>query len=625
MERQQQIQQLLAQGKTEDAIAVVKQWLSQEPKIANYNAVANLLKPYGMSSLRQVKIALLSSFTHRILRPFLEVEAVLRGLAFEPYFGDYDQWRQELMISGSGLDAFAPEIIVLMVHLEDLAPQLANLFFSLTPDQIRAEVSRSVDEIAQAIHLYRQRSNTPIVVHNFVGPALTISRSFDWSLEAGMRRAVFDLNHLLAAELGTIPGVAILDVDDVAARFGKNHWRDERQHHTTHCPINLRAMPDLAAEIVFAVRSLLLPRLKCIVVDLDNTLWGGIIGEDGLSGIKLGPQYPGSAYVSFQQFLLQMKSLGVLLAINSRNNPADAIEVFEKHPYCVLKIVDFAAYRINWQDKDINIRELAQEINVGLDSMMFVDDNPAECERVRSAAPEVVVVHLSGSPLDFSKLVLNSGVFFAHVLTEEDRRRGELYTLQKKVSEARASATSFEEFARSLAMELTIAPVTPADIPRVAQLTQKTNQFNLTTRRYQETEISQMLEAASRKLYLLKLSDRFGDYGIIGVIILDTESEAWTVDTFLLSCRVIGRKIEEAILAFMINLASMSGAQRLVGQYRLTPKNKIVEDLYAKAGFDMLQTRDSSIHWVLDLPQDRAYPSIMIVNIQQQDSEGDLS
>lgn len=616
MEKQQQIQHLFALDRTEEAVAGVKQWLAQEPKIANYTFAANLLRERSIPSLRPVKLALLSSFTHKVLQPFLEVEAVIGGLSFDLYFGDYDQWRQELMIPGSALDGFVPDIVVLMVHLEDLSPQLATTYFSLHVSDIHAEMARCVDEIAQVIHLYRTRSKTPIIAQNFLISALQISRSFDWSLDPGIRATGFHLNRMLAEELQKIPGVGILDYDDVAARFGKTRWRDERQHHTTHCPINLQAMPDLAAEIVFAVKSRLLPRLKCIVVDLDNTLWGGIIGEDGLSGIQLGPQYPGSAYVSFQQFLLQMKSLGVLLAINSRNNPADAIDVFEKHPHCVLKLDDFAAYRINWQDKSDNIRELANEINIGLDSMMFLDDNPAECERVRSAASEVTVVHLTGNPLDFASRVLNSGVFFSQILTEEDRRRGELYTLQKRVGEAKASAASFEDFARSLEMELTIAPVTQADVSRVAQLTQKTNQFNLTTKRYQDSDISQMLVAPDRKLYLLRLRDRFGDYGVVGVIILDSGYESWIIDTFLMSCRVIGRRIEEAVIVFMENIATQQHAKQLIGQYRATTKNTMVKNLYPNAGFIAIKESTELVEWALDLPQYWTYPDIIRVNVQ---------
>ncbi len=617
MDTRQRISELIGQGHVVEAAQSIRAWLDEESSTARYSFVSNLLQQSPSPSLRRFRIGLLSSFTHNALKPFLEVEAFLSGSSADTYFSGYDQWRQELMISGSGVDRFAPDVIVLMVHLEDLSPRLFARYFSLSQNEIEEEITRSVQDILQCVKSYRGRASTPIIVQNFMVPPLSISRAFDWSTDMGVRSNVFEMNRRLASGLREIPGVAILDYDDVTSRFGKGRWRDSRLFHTAKSPIDLRAMPHLAAEIIHLVKALLIPRLKCIVTDLDNTLWGGIVGEDGISGIQLGPQYPGSAYVSFQEFLLQMRSLGVLLAVNSRNNLNDALEVFEGHPHCVLKLDHFTAYRINWHDKSINLRELAEELNIGLDAMMFVDDNAVECERVRQEIPSVTVVQMKGNPIDFPELILKAGVFFSHNLTEEDRKRGDLYLLQRRVNEAMAGSTSFEDFAKGLGMELTIEPVTLPDIPRVAQLTQKTNQFNLTTKRYQESEISQMLSAADKHLFLLRLKDRFGDYGIIGVIILDAGSGAWSVDTFLMSCRVIGRKVEDAAIIFMENLAAQHKAKHLVGEYRPTAKNGLVKDLYEKAGFRLLEQSAGVIKWTVDLSRGRQYPDIIKVIVTQ--------
>ena len=307
--------------------------------------------------------------------------------------------------------------------------------------------------------------------------------------------------------------------------------------------------------------------------------------------MRIGPQYPGAAHLELQRVLLALKDRGVLLAVASKNNPADALEVLEKHPAMLLRPRDFAALRISWAEKEESLREIARELGIGLDALVFLDDSPVERERVRTALPEVLVPELPADPMGYAEAVLRLPVFERLSLSAEDRTRDKLYKAQQERTALQQSAHSLEDFYRSLEMEMTIAPLAAATRARVAQLTQKTNQLNLTTRRYGEEEIERMGFDPAVRIFTCALRDRFGDNGLVGVVIVRTGDPIWEIDTLLLSCRVIGGTVETALLAHLVAQARAAGALALRGWYLSTSKNEPAREVYPRHGFRFLEER----------------------------------
>jgi FkbH-like protein len=336
---------------------------------------------------------------------------------------------------------------------------------------------------------------------------------------------------------------------------------------------------------------------KCLVLDLDGTLWGGIIGEDGIHGIALGPEADGRPYYELQQWLLALYERGIVLAINSRNNFADAMDVIRNHPHCLLRERHFAAVRINWQDKASNLVEIAQELNIGLDSLVFLDDDPVNRALVRQAAPAVYVVDLPKNPACFLPAVQQLDVFDTLQLTREDLRKSQQYSEQAQRSRCREASGSLDEYLAALQTVLTVKAVGPETLARAAQLTQKTNQFNVTTRRYLEADLLEQ-QAKGWRLYIGAVKDRFGDSGWTALAIVEPAEDTWRIDTFLLSCRIIGRGVEEAMLSCICRDAAEAGASCITGEFVASPKNQIAASFYASAGFQPIESAGELRRWL---------------------------
>jgi FkbH-like protein len=351
------------------------------------------------------------------------------------------------------------------------------------------------------------------------------------------------------------------------------------------------------------LRALLVPPRKCLVLDLDNTLWGGILGEVGADMIKVGSTYPGSAYREFQQALLNLHRRGILLAINSKNNQSEVEEVFRSHPDMVLRPEHFASVRVNWETKPQNMIEIAEELGIGADSLVFFDDNAAECAFMREALPEVLTIQAPPDPLDYSGALLGSAAFERLSFTVEDQNRGQMYREQVERRTHASGAASLEDFLAGLQMTAEIQPVSEFAFPRVVDLLHKTNQFNVTTRRHSAGELRKILSDPHREAFSMRLTDRFGDNGIVGVAILDFQGATAVIDTFLLSCRVIGRAAETALLAFLLQRAGCRGAQALEGVFIPTPKNAPAADFFALHGFARIPHDGNDSRWRLEISQ----------------------
>jgi len=312
---------------------------------------------------------------------------------------------------------------------------------------------------------------------------------------------------------------------------------------------------------------------KCIVLDLDNTLWGGIVGEDGLNGIQLSLKAPGNSFVAFQQALLDHYDRGVLLAINSRNNPDDALQVLRTHPNMILKEPHFAASRINWNDKAQNIKELAEELNIGLDSMVFLDDDPTNRAWVAAMLPEVEVPELPQDPAEYARFLHSLDYFPANATTDEDTMRGNLYVTERLRREQEKAYENKEDFLKSLKLELAVYEDDATCLPRLSQLTEKTNQFNVNKQPLREADIAAYIKSSDAHVYYARLTDAFGDYGVVLFALVELGEEAWHIQQLLMSCRVFGRGVEDAFLAFLAGHAAQAGVQTITIAYAETPKN----------------------------------------------------
>ena len=361
-----------------------------------------------------------------------------------------------------------------------------------------------------------------------------------------------------------------------------------------------------------------LQRKKCLVLDLDNTLWGGVLGEDGIDGIKLGGDYPGKAFSYWQQALLQLSRNGVILAVCSKNNEADVLEAWEKNPHMILRHEHFSALRINWQDKATNLHELAQELNIGLDSMVFVDDNPSECELIRQFLPEVTVLDFPEKPYQlmpfFKQLVVQ--YFRIYQVTDEDKAKTEQYRANAMRQAERGRFADMESYLYSLDLQLEIIPADEHNLPRIAQMTQKTNQFNLTTRRYTEADVQQRLDRGWI-VYCMSVSDRFGDHGITATVFLEPVDDVTiSIDTLLLSCRILGKGIEEAFVKTVFNLLRLDGYRHVEATYLPTAKNIQTADFFDRMGMACIATdADGAKHYDMALDQVNEIPNYYNIRV----------
>ena len=580
--------------------------IQREPTHLNYwNAYKRIrrlnLEELNVPSWKRIKVALLSSFTIDPLGVYMDVKSRLVGLYPEIYIGPSNQYQQEILDKGSKLYAFKPNVVILAVQAESLLGEDFYCEFAKSSgkEQYQTEV---IDQFKRLLSLLTSRTNAIILVNNFIVPSFTPLGILDNKVDMGLKSFFYGLNQRLTDLYRESNQVYVVDLEGVASKHGKSRCLNFEMYYRGSFVFSESFLPVIADEYMGYIKALRNLSRKCIVLDLDNVLWGGIIGEDGVDGIRLGKDSPGNAYVDFQRLLLSYYNRGIVLAINSRNNYEDAIKVIREHPYMVLREKYFAAMRINWQDKVQNMIELAKEIGIGLDSMAFVDDNPREREEIKQALPQVLVVDMPTSPFLYRQALESLNDFNVLALTEEDKMRGEMYYARRMRKQLEKSMVSLEDFLRSLEMKVMIKQADEFSLPRITRLINKTNQFNLTTRRYTDVEIDKMRENREEfDIYSLQVIDKFGDEGIVGVAIVRKEPQTWILDSFLMSCRVIGRKVETAFLAKIVADARKRGISTIVGEYIPTQKNAHVEGFYSDHGFEKFQQEGDLSRWRLDL------------------------
>jgi len=552
----------------------------------------------------RMRVALIGSSTLDHMIPGIRIGALRRGLLAEPWLAPFGQWRQEILNPSSGLHEFKPDAVFLSLDARAVLPEIP---LSASSDEVAQIVDAKVEEIAGLWRTIRERLGAMILQQTLLPAEPPMFGHYERLVPAsrGAVSARFDSKLVEAASQ---EGVLLLDLRTAALSVGAQSMTNPMLWHHAKQEIAPAAVPwvgDQIGRILAAARGL---SKKVLVLDLDNTLWGGVIGDDGLEGIVLGQgSAAGEAYVAFQRYVKRLSERGVILAVSSKNETAIAEAAFSEHPEMVLKRSDIAAFEASWGDKPTAVRRIAQDLNVGLDALVFFDDNPTERELMRRTLPMVAVPEVPEAVERYIACLGDAGYFESVAFTADDRQRTEQYAANSRRRQLEASATDMRAFLHDLGMRLTVLPFRPVDIPRIAQLINKTNQFNVTTRRYTEADVTGMMTDPSTVTFSARLDDCFGSNGIVSIVIGRLVSRdgvrVLDLDTWLMSCRVLGRSVEDAMLAIVADTARQAGAERLIGHYRPTPKNAMVRDLFSRLGFQALgePREDGEAVWEFDL------------------------
>jgi FkbH-like protein len=509
---------------------------------------------------------------------FVEVLAETR---VELWVGEFDNYHSEILDPSSELYTFQPELVFVLPS-ERRCRYEGNPLDSLV-EQIEA-VNRAGQEILDLARQVHDRSGATVVLTNFrlpVGFDPGPMRGTNLQSDYAFRRAVNSYLGLQAP-----PFVSVCDVEFLSYRLGGLKSHDPRTWFESKQPYSTDLLVSVAKEVSQIVRGLRQPTKKVVVLDLDNTLWGGVVGDDGVDGIEIGTTSPrGEAFRDFQLFLKSLKDRGILLAVASKNDHEKAIEPFVSHPEMVLRLEDIVSFKANWEPKSENIREMATELSLGLDSFVFVDDNPAEIEIVRQFVPAVTGICVGDDPSKFRALLEDSRLFETRRVSEEDTARSALYQIEAQRQALKSQTTDMNSYLESLEMVADVRPFTSVDAPRISQLINKSNQFNLTTRRRTEAEVLALIDNPNYGQFTIRLTDKFGAHGLIAVVIGAVENGVFRIDTWLMSCRVLKRQVEDVTLSQIVGLARALGCHRVIGEYIPSAKNQMVADLYARLGF----------------------------------------
>lgn len=576
----------------ETSISDIKRTLTLRGLVPSLSQAAKLRQhirslPY---ELKTIRLGIIHTYTSELLDPWLHVSAALNELQLEIYHAPYGATVQEA-IANSGLSTFAPDITLLLLTKEDLHPcfQMPTACIDL---KNRADLLRDIQVGIQGlVRRFREIVGGQIIVTILPNPELPALGLYDVMAEHSETYWWQQIKTALASDLRhEFSGVRYLDLDQLVMQVGRRRFFDARLWYSSVFPFSPEGGLALSDAVTSIAAANHLSRAKVIVVDADNTLWGGVIGEDGINGIALGQEYPGRAYVDFQKKLLSLQQRGFILALCSKNNPEDVNEVFQNHPHQILKSEHFAAQRVNWLPKPDNLKSLAQELNLGLDSFIFIDDSDYECSAVRHALPSVEIVQIPTRPVDIPACLDGLARLEVVSLTAEDIEKAAMYAQERlrksQLEQLTKTGGGIEEYLKSLNMNMTVGVDDVSLVARLAQLTQKTNQFNLTTKRYSEEDISGMIRNDAFSVYHFSLADNFGSSGIVGLAIVEqrTSNEA-RLDTFLMSCRVIGRRAEHAFLHTIIKNLLSKGITELTSMYIPTRKNILVENFLPENGF----------------------------------------
>jgi len=594
----EEITSLGAGGGTDKAAQKLKDLIYADTSfltVSFVNKALSSIKAADLSGFTCLSIGLVCNATIEPFDMYLKTEAFKYDLLLDINIVDHYRYAEEIMNRGSELYCRDCRFFLFILIGEELNPGLYYRFDELSADEKKENAQHTIVTIKGFIDKVKSFSQSPVIVTNLAIPQ---DGTFDHYHEDNRHSVFSGLNNKIYEMTSPGKGIYYFDFDRVTNMFGKDRYRDMKRWYLAKQPFSTSFMPVMSQALMRLILPIAGKNKKCLVLDLDNTLWGGVVGEDGMENISIGETPQGRAYSHFQREILGLHKKGIILAVNSKNNADDALKVFDAHPDMILKREHFSAMKINWDDKADNIRSIAQELNIGTGSIIFIDDSPEERELVRIKLPEVLVLDMPLDPAGFVGALKALPVFDSFAITEEDKDRGKFYAEELKCIQEKKSFNDINDFYRALEIKTCIGSADKFTIPRISQLTMKTNQFNLTTRRYPLQEITSFSSSNDHNVLWLRSEDKYGSNGIVAVAIIKKDSPgAWFIDTFLMSCRVIGRTIEKAFLSYIISCAKDENVKEIRAEYIATAKNQPARDFLKDNGFLKVSEDGARSEW----------------------------
>lgn len=577
--------------------------MKQTGELDYFKLIKEVKKLSFDSSFKKIRVALLADFATQHLSAVLKALAAKQRIQIEIYEGVYDGIELEVFDPNSQLYQFDPDFILFLNSTEKLRSKYMHSSLT-TPAWLEEKHEKIVSLWAAA----KERSRATVIQSTFVVPHERIFGNYDKKVRGTFSQSIGELNQLISTSARDLNHVLVLDVDHLAGYVGRKHWFSEKLWALSKEPCALENIPLYAQNILDILSSSGGKVVKCVVLDLDNTLWGGVIGDDGVEGIALGDLGEGEVFVEFQRFILALKQRGIILAVCSKNEHSNAVLPFQKHPEMVLKESDIAVFVANWDNKADNIRHIQKTLNIGLDSMVFLDDNPFERNLVREMLPEVIVPELPEDPALYVRAICELNLFETTTFSNADLERGDMYRVEAQRTQLKTNFSRIEDYLKSLEMGVSLQKFNPFNLPRIAQLIQRSNQFNLATNRYSESDCEAFGKNQGYFPFSLSLKDKFGDYGLISVIILKLSTEEVEIDEYLMSCRVLQRGVENFAMNSIFDLAKKLSVSRVKGKFIPTEKNAMVKEFYQQFGFTKNELADGSSEWVCEVNQYQPKP-----------------
>ncbi len=536
----------------------------------------------NMDDFAKYKIAVLGNCSTQHLSTALKGYGYKENYNFELFDADYNQIDGEIFDDNSNLYKFKPNYIVIYICAEKLYEDFVKTDISLR-DKFADNIINKINNYWQIIN---SRLDTNILQFNFIEMDDKVFGNFSNKLPNSYIYQIRKLNYLLMELSSKVKNAFIIDLNNIQNTYGRNEFYDSKLYYIAKMPISTNMLPEVAKQVVDIIKSLNGRFKKCVILDLDNTLWGGVIGDDGIKSIQIGELGLGHAFSDFQVWLKELKNRGIILAVCSKNNEDIAKEPFENHPEMVLRLDDISMFVANWEDKASNIKHIQETINIGMDSIVFIDDNPFERNLVRSIIPDITVPELPEDPAEYLTYLKSLNLFETTSYSENDKDRTKQYQAEVGRESMKNSFNDFNDYLKSLDMVATVHKFSEFEIPRLSQLTQRSNQFNLRTIRYTEAEIEAISNDNNYITLSFSLKDKFGDYGLISLVIMKKiDANSLFIDSWLMSCRVLKRGMEEFIINSVVEKAKENGFSKVIGEYIKTPKNSMVEHMYSKLGF----------------------------------------
>jgi FkbH-like protein len=553
------------------------------------------------SNLVPTRIAILGGSTTTEVKSMLELFLLAQGLQPTFYESGYNRYAEEVLFANQDLWSFKPEIVFIHTTWHNVSqfPELMT-----AEGEVEQHAEREANRFASLWEKIHTELGSLVIQNNFDLPSHRPLGNLEASESSGRVNFLQKLNAMFASYARSHSRFLINDILYLSAQVGLDTWHSPTYWYNFHMAVSPKATVALAQNVAAIVKSVYGKSKKCLVLDLDNTLWGGVVGDDGVQSLILGRDHPvGEAFLDFQRYVKDLQRRGVILSVCSKNDRENAQEGFS-HPDSILKLEDFTAFKANWKTKPENIREIAAELNIGLDSMVFIDDNPAERALVADQLPEVAVPEVGSDVSRFMEILEREKYFEPHKIVQDDLNRAAFYNSNAQRSAHQSGFRDYGEFLASLEMTAEIAPFSPVYLERITQLINKTNQFNLTTRRYTSAEIEAISRDSACITLYGRLTDKFGDNGLVSVLIGRVSGETVEVDVWLMSCRVLNREMEFAMFDALVEQCRARGISRIKGVFLPSKKNSMVAGHYAGLGFTELDESSAECGlWQYEVPQ----------------------